>query len=92
MARSHQLIGCIAQLTSDMVWLVTQEVTLADGSKQSMLVPQVYLSAATRMNVNRDGALVTANNIDLQDLKGFANGGTVAAKQNLNLQTLSDTG
>lgn len=33
----------IAQLTSDMVWLVTQEVTLADGSRQSVLVPQVYV-------------------------------------------------
>ena len=33
----------MAQLTSDMVWLVTKEVTLADGSVQSVLVPQVYV-------------------------------------------------
>lgn len=33
----------VAQLTSDMVWLVTQEVTLADGTRQSVLVPQVYV-------------------------------------------------
>ena len=80
----------VAQLTTDMVWLVSQDVVLPDGSTQSVLVPQVYLSAATRMNVSRDGALVAANNIDLQDLKDFASGGTVAAKQNLNLQTAGD--
>jgi filamentous hemagglutinin len=33
----------IAQLTSDMVWLVEQIVTLPDGSQQAVLVPQVYV-------------------------------------------------
>lgn len=32
----------MALLTSDMVWLVKQDVTLPDGSRQSVLVPQVY--------------------------------------------------
>jgi filamentous hemagglutinin len=32
----------VAQLTSDIVGLVAREVTLADGSRQSVLVPQVY--------------------------------------------------
>ncbi|WP_460901687.1 two-partner secretion domain-containing protein, partial [Paraburkholderia jirisanensis] len=31
------------QLTTDMVWLVSQDVTLPDGSHQTVLVPQVYL-------------------------------------------------
>ncbi len=30
-------------LTSDMVWLVQQTVTLPDGSQQAVLVPQVYV-------------------------------------------------
>ncbi|MDQ5902952.1 MAG: filamentous hemagglutinin, partial [Pseudomonadota bacterium] len=32
----------MAQLTTDMVWLVEKEVTLADGSRQKALVPQLY--------------------------------------------------
>ncbi|HCT28043.1 MAG TPA: hypothetical protein DIW85_17800, partial [Stenotrophomonas sp.] len=32
----------MAQLTSDIVWLVEQTVTLADGSTTTALVPQVY--------------------------------------------------
>ena len=33
----------IAQLTSDIVWLVEQTVTLSDGSRQKVLVPQLYV-------------------------------------------------
>jgi filamentous hemagglutinin family protein len=33
----------IAQLTSDIVWLVDQTVTLADGSTTHVLVPQLYV-------------------------------------------------
>ena len=32
----------MAQLTSDIVWLVEKEVTLDDGRKTKALVPQVY--------------------------------------------------
>ena len=32
----------VVQFTSDIVWLVTREVTLPDGTKQSVLVPQAY--------------------------------------------------
>jgi len=34
----------MAALTSDIVWLVNQTVTLPDGSQQTVLVPQVYLA------------------------------------------------
>ncbi|OLH51148.1 hypothetical protein DXO150_20385, partial [Xanthomonas oryzae pv. oryzae] len=36
----------MAQLTSDIVWLVEQTVTLPDGSTTTALVPQVYLDRA----------------------------------------------
>ncbi|WP_047552226.1 S-layer family protein [Methylotenera sp. G11] len=36
----------IAQLTTDIVWLVEQEAILPDGSKVQALIPRVYLSAA----------------------------------------------
>ncbi|MGD7438480.1 hemagglutinin repeat-containing protein, partial [Ralstonia pseudosolanacearum] len=35
----------MARLTTDIVWMVRQTVTLADGSQQEVLVPQVYLRA-----------------------------------------------
>ncbi len=34
----------MAALTSDIVWMVDTEVTLADGSRQHALVPTVYLA------------------------------------------------
>ena len=35
----------MAALTTDIVWLVDKAVTLADGSTQNVLVPQVYVRA-----------------------------------------------
>ena len=47
----------VAQLTCDMVWLVTQEVNLPDGSRQSVLVPQVYVRVQPG-DVDGTGALL----------------------------------
>ena len=48
-ARSQQLVpgvalsaAQVAQLTSDIVWLENQTITLKDGSQQTVLVPKVY--------------------------------------------------
>ena len=35
----------VAQLTSDIVWLVEKDVILKDGTKAKALVPQVYVKA-----------------------------------------------
>ncbi len=63
-AQAHQLrpgIALTAQqvaaLTSDIVWLVQQEVTLQDGSKQKVLVPQVY-AVARKGDLASNGALL----------------------------------
>ena len=80
----------MAQLTSDIVWLVEREVTLPDGSKTTALVPQVYLSQISLNNLSRDGALIAAADIDLQGLQGLSNGGTIQASRDLALQALSD--
>lgn len=50
----------MAQLTSDMVWLVSKEVTLADGSKQNVLVPQVYARVQPG-DVDGTGALLAGS-------------------------------
>jgi filamentous hemagglutinin len=68
-----------AALTSDMVWLVAKDVTLADGSTQSVLVPQVYLRVRPG-DVNGDGALLAGQDVKL-NLNGDAiNSGTIAGR------------
>jgi filamentous hemagglutinin len=80
----------MAQLTSDIVWLVEREVVLPNGQTTTALVPQVYLSQVSRSNLSRNGALIAAADIDLQDLQGVSNGGTIQASRDLALQTLGD--
>ncbi|CAK7020037.1 MAG: hypothetical protein MESAZ_02481 [Saezia sanguinis] len=74
------------QLTSDIVWMVTQDVTLPDGSIQSVLVPQVYTRAGTSL-ITTDGALLSANNVYITGQEGQAsnltNRATISARQNL---------
>lgn len=60
----------IAQLTSDMVWLVTQDVTLADGTKQSVLVPQVYVRVRPG-DLDGSGTLTNTGKIAGRNAPGF---------------------
>ncbi|TEW28820.1 filamentous hemagglutinin N-terminal domain-containing protein, partial [Histophilus somni] len=54
-----------ARLTSDIVWLETETVTLPNGSQQEVLVPKVYLVAnkADFSPLTTKGSLISANNI-----------------------------
>ncbi|RFA38785.1 hemagglutinin repeat-containing protein, partial [Alkalilimnicola ehrlichii] len=71
-AHEHRLIPGVAltaeqmaQLTRDIVWLVEQEVVLADGSVQKVLVPQVYVQV-DEGELQGDGGLIAANSIELE--------------------------
>ncbi|HCE6865205.1 TPA: hemagglutinin repeat-containing protein [Pseudomonas aeruginosa] len=69
----------MAQLTSDMVWLVERDVTLADGTTTRALVPQVYVRVKPG-DIDGRGTLLAANAIDL-NLKGdLVNSGTIAGR------------
>ncbi|MFZ3119486.1 MAG: filamentous hemagglutinin N-terminal domain-containing protein [Variovorax sp.] len=70
----------MAQLTSDIVWLVEQTVTLADGSTQRVLVPQVYVRVKPG-DIDGSGALLSGNSVNL-NLSGDLNnqGGTIAGR------------
>jgi filamentous hemagglutinin family protein len=74
----------IAQLTSDIVWLVEHEAVLADGRRQKVLVPQVYLSRLTRDDLAPDGALIAAHEIELV-APDLANRGRLRAGQRIDL-------
>jgi len=68
----------MAQLTSDMVWLVEKTVTLADGSQVKALVPEVYLKAKD-FTVTGNGALIAGNDVQLNVAGSLNNSGTIAA-------------
>lgn len=69
----------MAQLTSDIVWLVEQTVTLADGSKQEVLVPQVYLRAKDT-DITGGGTLMAGNNVSFNAKGDATNTGTIASR------------
>ncbi|MFY3149229.1 hemagglutinin repeat-containing protein [Achromobacter xylosoxidans] len=69
----------MARLTSDIVWLVERDVTLADGSATRALVPQVYVRVKPG-DIDGNGTLLAASTVDL-NLKGdLVNTGTVAGR------------
>ncbi|MDK4709059.1 hemagglutinin repeat-containing protein [Kingella negevensis] len=90
-ARSQQLVpgvalsaAQVAQLTSDMVWLENQTVTLKDGSQQTVLVPKVYV-VARKGDLNSTGSLISANVMQL-NADEIRNGGTIAGRKVVDLR------
>lgn len=74
----------IAQLTSDIVWLVEQTVTLPDGSSQKVLVPQVYVKIQPG-DLDGSGALLAGKDINLNLSGDLTNSGTIAGRNVVNL-------
>lgn len=70
----------MAQLTSDIVWLVEQTVTLADGSTTTALVPQVYLRLRPG-DLDGQGALLAGANIDIKLANDLVNTGDIAGRK-----------
>ncbi|WP_058897348.1 hemagglutinin repeat-containing protein [Herbaspirillum rubrisubalbicans] len=76
----------IAQLKTDIVWLVKQTVTLADGRTQEVLVPQVYLHPSN-IQVSGQQTLIAGNDLALQTAQDILNrGGTIAARSGVSLR------
>ncbi|OWQ83197.1 hypothetical protein CDN98_23410, partial [Roseateles terrae] len=81
--KDHQLIPGVAltaeqmtQLTTDLVWLVEQEVTLADGTTQRVLVPQVYLVPRDG-DLDKNGSLIAGDRVEMALSGDFVNEGTL---------------
>lgn len=90
-ARSQQLVpgvalsaAQVAQLTSDIVWLENQTITLKDGSQQTVLVPKVYV-VARKGDLNSTGSLISANVLQL-NADEIRNGGTIAGRKVVDLR------
>lgn len=76
----------MAQLTGDIVWLVSTEVTLPDGTTETVLVPQLYTRASTAM-ITAGGSLISANNVYITGQDGnpvtLNNNATIAGREGL---------
>ncbi|RST54048.1 filamentous hemagglutinin N-terminal domain-containing protein [Variovorax sp. DXTD-1] len=69
----------MAQLTSDIVWLVEQTVTLPDGSVQQVLVPQVYVRVRAG-DINGNGAILSADTLRIKSDHDLTNTGTLTGR------------
>ena len=74
----------LANLDQDMVWMVETEV-----AGQKVLAPVVYLSAATKAGITT-GAVIAANNINMNLTDLTNTGGTISGSDALNITTEGD--
>ncbi|MBS0344335.1 MAG: S-layer family protein, partial [Proteobacteria bacterium] len=76
----------MAQLTSDIVWLVEQAVTLPDGSVQKVLVPQLYVRVKEG-DIQGNGALIAGDSVDLKITGNLSNqdGAVIAGRTALKI-------
>ncbi|WP_408478861.1 hemagglutinin repeat-containing protein [Paraburkholderia megapolitana] len=80
----------MAALTTDIVWLVNQTVTLPDGSEQTALVPQVYLSKPGNLDLSPTGALIAGDAVALKARDILNQGATVAGTRDTVLLASND--
>uniref|UniRef100_UPI00301C7C2E hemagglutinin repeat-containing protein n=1 Tax=Pantoea anthophila TaxID=470931 RepID=UPI00301C7C2E len=83
----------MALLTSDIVWLVNQTVTLPDGTQQTVLVPQVY-AKVKQGDLTGDGALIGGGSVALNARNDITNSGTIQGRDvtQLTAQSLTNSG
>jgi filamentous hemagglutinin len=74
----------IAQLTSDIIWLVEQDIRLADGSNRRVLVPQLYVRVREG-DLNSNGTLISSGSLDAQLTSTLVNSGTIAGRTVVNI-------
>ncbi|KRC12003.1 hypothetical protein ASE11_00530 [Hydrogenophaga sp. Root209] len=99
-AQAHQLrpgitlsAQQVAALTSDIVWLETQTITLPDGSTTQTLVPRVYLLPRAG-DLSADGALMAGRDVQLNLSGNALNTGSIAGRElmRISAQNLHNTG
>ncbi|MDE1951740.1 MAG: hemagglutinin repeat-containing protein, partial [Betaproteobacteria bacterium] len=68
----------MALVTTDMVLLTTQTVTLPGGGTQAVLVPQVYLAHPQGQDLTQGGALIAGGTVTLTTAQDLTNSGTLS--------------
>ena len=82
----------MSELTTDLVWMVNQEITLPSGKKLNVLTPKIYL-ASNRTQVTPTGSVISGDSI-VGSVTNMTNEGTVLASNLVNLygQNLENKG
>ena len=75
----------MAQLTSDIVWLVEKDVTLPNGEVTRVLVPQLYVRGVKNGDLSGEGALIVGDNVQLQVSGDLINSGTISGNNAVTL-------
>ena len=83
----------VAQLTSDIVWLVEKQVKLPDGSITTALVPQVYMMPRDG-DLAANGSLLAGQSVNIQLTGDLKNSGTIAGRNltSLNAENVHNLG
>ncbi|MDW8847090.1 hemagglutinin repeat-containing protein [Erwinia sp. MMLR14_017] len=71
-------------LTEDMVWLVNSDVTLADGTRQTVMVPQVYARVKAG-DIDGSGALLGGQSVVMNLNSDLLNSGTISGREAVQL-------
>ncbi|WP_145560497.1 hemagglutinin repeat-containing protein, partial [Yersinia bercovieri] len=82
---THLSAEQMAALTGNIVLMETREV-----AGQTVLVPVVYLAGVKPGDLQANGALIAANNIELTDMQGLTNQGAIKATNNLQISMAKD--
>ena len=99
-AQAHQLrpgialsAEQVAALTSDIVWLEAQTITLPDGSTTQALVPRVYLLPRAG-DLSAGGSLIAGRDVQMILSDDALNSGTIAGRElvQINAQNVLNTG
>ena len=69
----------VAQLTADIVWLESEQITLPNGKVETVLVPKVY-ALAKKGDITGNGALLSGNKV-IHKGGEFINSGTVTGRE-----------
>nr|WP_282563733.1 hemagglutinin repeat-containing protein [Providencia stuartii] len=70
----------MANLTTDIVWMVNKEVTLPDGHVEMVSVPQVYVRAR-QGDLNGNGALLAGRNVSANMTGTILNSGEISSRE-----------
>ncbi|MGF7408160.1 hemagglutinin repeat-containing protein [Providencia alcalifaciens] len=83
----------MANLTTDIVWMVNKEVTLPDGRIEMVSVPQVYVRAR-QGDLNGNGALLAGRNISANMTGKFLNSGEISSREltDLHAENIENSG
>lgn len=83
----------MAELSTDMVWLVEKQIMLPDGKTTKALVPKLYVRIKEG-DLTNDGTLLSGKNVHLNMRHDLTNSGTIKAHQKivLNAENINNLG